>query len=139
MKVEFVVNLGSFRACEKTKLINSWWYDSPCILVDSLKYWLPKSKQIWKKAESQSMTIKYASGGIEGKPIFTRTIGWNESLIYSYLLFLQERSYSLFCFWFQMVLYKYGEMFGCINTYLQGSASIILPIQVEFLAQGSLL
>ena len=38
MRVEFVVNLVSFRACEKTKLINSWWYDSPCILVDSLKY-----------------------------------------------------------------------------------------------------
>lgn len=69
MRVEFVMNLVSFRACEKTKLVNSWWYDSPCILVDSRKYWLPKYKWIWKKAESQSMTIKYASGGVEGKPI----------------------------------------------------------------------
>ena len=86
--------------------------------------WLPKCKWIWKKAESQSMTIKYASSGVEGKPIFIRTIGWNESFVY----------YSFFCFWFQMV-YKFGEMFGCINMYLQGLASIILLIQVEFLAQ----
>ena len=77
------------------------------------------------------MTIKYASGGIEGKPIFTRTIGWNESFVYysfkKDLIPCFASDFKWCCTSMGKCLYAY--------TYLQGSASIILPIQVEFLAQ----
>ena len=48
-------------------MYNSWFSQ-----VKVNKCWLPKCKWIWKKAELQSITVKYVSGGFEGKIILTR-------------------------------------------------------------------